>query len=104
MEYHRTWVYLADRFGMRIVGRVEPLPGIPPSARQLAELAELIRIEEVPVVVYDRYHSESPVEFLERETGVRIAVLPSSCEEPTVAAYFDHWERIVEILGGAEGS
>jgi zinc/manganese transport system substrate-binding protein len=99
VEHHRTWVYLAAVFGMEIVGRVEPQPGIPPSARHLADLSELIRERSVPVVVRDAYHSEVALEFLARETGVRTAVLPSSCNEPDPAAYLAMFDRAAAVLG-----
>ncbi len=102
VEYHRTWVYLAERFDLHIAGTVEPFPGIPPSARHLAALAETIVEERIPVVVRDVYHSESPLEFLARETGVRTDVLPASCEEPVPEAYLAHFDRIAEVLGGTE--
>jgi zinc/manganese transport system substrate-binding protein len=100
VEYHRTWVYLARRFGVEIAGRVEPLPGIPPSAKHLAELSETIRARGVPVVVRDVYHPASPVELLERETRVRSAVLASSCQEPTPEAYLSLFDRAAAVLGG----
>jgi zinc/manganese transport system substrate-binding protein len=101
IEYHRSWIYLARRFGMTIVAQVEPLPGIPPSARHLAELADTIRRENVSIVVRDFYHSDSPLAFLSRETGVRTAVMSSSCEEPTPESYLALFDHVVEVLGGA---
>jgi zinc/manganese transport system substrate-binding protein len=99
VEYHATWTYLAHRYGMEIVGTVEPLPGIPPSARHLADLSSVIREGTVGMVVREPYHAEDPVAFLVRETGVRSAVLPSSCEAPTEASLFAHLDRIVDVLG-----
>jgi zinc/manganese transport system substrate-binding protein len=102
IEYHQSWVYLAQRFSMVVVEQVEPLPGIPPSARHLAELAETIRTQNVPVVVRNVYHSDSPLAFLRRETGVRTAVMPSSCDEPTPESYLALFDRIARVLGGAQ--
>jgi zinc/manganese transport system substrate-binding protein len=99
LEHHATWVYLAERFDMTIAGRIEPLPGIPPTARHLSELAAVIRERKVPLVVRDTYHSDSAPEFLARETGVRTWVLPASCDEPTPESLFAHFDRIAEVLG-----
>jgi ABC-type Zn uptake system ZnuABC Zn-binding protein ZnuA len=101
VEYHASWAYLANRFGMEIAGHVEPLPGIPPTARHLAELADVIRSRHVPIVIRDPYHAASGPEFLERETGVRAVVLPASCDEPTPASYFAHFDRIARTLGAS---
>jgi zinc/manganese transport system substrate-binding protein len=99
VEYHRSWIYLATRFGMDIAGQVEPLPGIPPGARHLAALAALIRARGVPVVVRDPYHPPDPVRFLARETGASGAVLPTACDEPTPASYFAHFDQVADVLG-----
>jgi zinc/manganese transport system substrate-binding protein len=99
VEFHRSWVYLATRFGMDIVGRVEPLPGIPPSARHLADLAAHIRETRVPVVIRDPYHDKSSTDFLAREADVRSVVLSTSCAEPTPASYLAHFDEIASVLG-----
>jgi zinc/manganese transport system substrate-binding protein len=87
VEYHTSWRYLAERFGVRIAGSVEPLPGIPPSARHLAALVETIRRERVPLVVREPYHAKDPVAMLSRDTGVREVTLTVSCPEPNADGY-----------------
>jgi zinc/manganese transport system substrate-binding protein len=41
ITYHRSWTYLADSFGVVVIGEVEPLPGIPPTGKHLQELVTL---------------------------------------------------------------
>jgi len=101
VEYHRTWVYLAQRFDLHIVGQVEPLPGIPPTARHLTELCDVIRQTGATVVARDYFHSESPLEFLQRETGIHAVLMPSMCEEATAESYLKHFDRIADALGGS---
>lgn len=103
VEYHKMWVYLADRFGMEIVGQVEPLPGIPPSARDLAALADVIRKHGAIPVLRDVYQDESSVRFLARETEARPVVLQASCPEPTPESYLGTFDRAAELLGRAAG-
>ena len=38
ITYHRSWVYFATAFGLEVVNTVEPVPGIPPTAKHLAEV------------------------------------------------------------------
>jgi zinc/manganese transport system substrate-binding protein len=98
LEYHRSWVYFADRLGAVIVDEVEPLPGIPPSARHLAELVQLVRERGVATILRDPYHDPSPVEFLSREAGVREVVLGSACPEADPGVYLAHLEAAVEAI------
>ena len=65
----------------------------------LAALTELIREQQIPLVVREVYHTASAVEFLTRETGVRSAVLPTSCDEPTPEAFLAHFDRVADVLG-----
>ena len=99
VEYHRSWVYLAARFDMTIVGQVEPLPGIPPTARHLAELSAVIAQTGARVVVRDQFHNDSPVDFLQRETGIQAVILASMCAEPTAESYLAHFDTITDALG-----
>jgi zinc/manganese transport system substrate-binding protein len=98
VEYHRTWVYAAERFGMTIEGQIEPLPGIPPTAQHLVSLAALIRDRKVGVVARDAFQPEGPLAFLARETGVRVVVLHASCAEPTPGAYFTIFDSLAEVF------
>jgi ABC-type Zn uptake system ZnuABC Zn-binding protein ZnuA len=104
IEYHRSWIYLATRFDMTIIAQVEPLPGIPPTARHLASLAEIIRARKPTRVVRDFYHSDSPLEFLQRETGIHPVVLPSACAEATPQSYLGHFDEIAAALGKPENA
>jgi len=98
IEYHRTWAYAAARFGLTIADRVEPLPGIPPTAQHLAKLAALIRERDLPLVVRDVYHPAQPVAFLARETGVDTVVLSASAKEATLEAYFAIFDELASAL------
>lgn len=99
VEYHRMWTYLAKRFGMEIAGQVEPLPGIPPSARDLAGLADVIRARGALPIVREIYHGGSSVGFLVRETGARAVMLSASCDEPTPESYLATFDRAADALG-----
>jgi zinc/manganese transport system substrate-binding protein len=100
VEYHRTWIYAAKRFGLEIAGQVEPLPGIPPTAQHLASLSATIREKGIPVVIRDLFHPDGPVEFLQRETGARAAVVPASCAEPTPESYLLIFDRLASAVSG----
>jgi ABC-type Zn2+ transport system substrate-binding protein/surface adhesin len=50
VEDHRAWEYFARRFGVEIVAALEPLPGIAPTTRHLAEVVARMRAESVGLV------------------------------------------------------
>jgi zinc/manganese transport system substrate-binding protein len=52
--YHRSWSYFADAFGLDVVNTVEPVPGIPPTAKHLAELVDQAKARKVGVLIRSR--------------------------------------------------
>ena len=51
VEYHDAWVYFADRFGFRVVARLEPKPGLAPSPSHLAAVVRTARAKRVGLVI-----------------------------------------------------
>lgn len=76
IAYHRLFDYLLRRYGMRLTATIEPLPGIPPSSRHLARLAELVRGGGADLILQDVYHSAKAARHLAALSGVRMAILP----------------------------
>lgn len=100
VTYHRSWSYFAAAFGFEVVHTIEPIPGIPPTARHLQALVELIRARQVAVAVEEPYFSEEGVEFLQRETGIRLVRASGSCDKPEAGAYLRHLEGVLEQIIG----
>jgi zinc/manganese transport system substrate-binding protein len=69
--YHRSWSYFADAFGLDVVNTVEPVPGIPPTAKHLAELVDQAKARKVGLLIQEPYFASDGGKFLEREAGVR---------------------------------
>jgi zinc/manganese transport system substrate-binding protein len=101
ITYHRSWSYFAAAFGFEVVQTIEPIPGIPPTARHLKALVELIRARQVGAVVEEPYFSEEGAEFLARETGIRLVRASGSCAQPAAGAYLGHLEAVLEQIVGA---
>jgi zinc/manganese transport system substrate-binding protein len=77
IAYHKYFEYLAADYGFRIVGYVEPKPGIPPSAGYLERLIETIRQTKPDgILITPFYGSRNEMDFLSRKTGVKIIVVP----------------------------
>ena len=101
ITYHRSWTYLADAFGFRIAGEVEPLPGIPPTGKHLQELVTLIQEHKVRLVIVEPYFSDDAGNFLARQTGVQVARLSPSCKDETSGSYLVHFEEILNAIKAA---
>lgn len=59
--YHRTWSYLLKRFGLDIVGYVEPKPGISPSPLEIRNLVTSMARQDVRLIIHAPvYHPRIP--------------------------------------------
>lgn len=99
--YHRSWPYLADAFGLEVAATVEPVPGIPPTARHLADLVQMAKARRIQVLLQEPYFSEDAGRFLARETGLRVAVVSPSCDAPAAGSYLAHIGAALDALAGA---
>ena len=106
LQYHETWEYFAKTFGLEIFDALEPLPGIPPSARHLRELVSEVRGEDVRLLIAEPYYPDRPVNFVRRQLpGVRVLRLPHYMgARRGVNTYLEHLEYLVnEVAGALEG-
>ncbi|HJX66741.1 MAG TPA: zinc ABC transporter substrate-binding protein [Polyangia bacterium] len=76
IQYHRLFNYFAGRTGLKVVGELEPKPGIPPTSRHLEELIEANATRTVYMVVTDPYHERKSPEGLAKKLSVPWVVLP----------------------------
>lgn len=98
ITYHSSWVYFARAFDFRIVGYVEPFPGIPPTAKHLQELIDRIKAEKAKILIQEPYYQDKDPRFLERQAGVRIFRFSPSCAGPAAGEYWKHFEDIIAAL------
>jgi ABC-type Zn uptake system ZnuABC Zn-binding protein ZnuA len=104
LTYHRSWSYFAAAFGLEVVATIEPIPGIPPTARQLQDLIGVVKERRVRVAIAEPYFSDDAPKFLERETGIRVLRESSMCAEPAAGSYAAHFDRLIQEIGGGDGS
>jgi ABC-type Zn uptake system ZnuABC Zn-binding protein ZnuA len=104
LTYHRSWSYFASAFDLEVVSTIEPVPGIPPTARHLQDLVELVRERRIPVAIIEPYFSADAGEFLGRETGIRVLRESASCDGPEAGSYLAHFERLFAAIAAGPAS
>lgn len=72
VSYHNSWVYFADRFGLKIELFLEPKPGIPPSPAHLAEVIAKMKAEQARVIIVDPYLNRRTAETVARSTDAKV--------------------------------
>lgn len=101
ITYHRSWTYFAHALGLEVMTTIEPIPGIPATARHLNEVVGIIRERKPFVIFQEPYFSDDAGKFLARQTGIRVATVSPSCNDVTAGSYLSHFE---ELFGQLEGS
>jgi zinc/manganese transport system substrate-binding protein len=99
--YHRDDVYLLERFGVPLLGTIEPVPGVPPTGRQISALASKLQGRD-GVIIYAPYHAPKAPGRLANQLGWQAVELPL---QPPVDAdgdgYLRHIDRWVRVIAGA---
>ncbi len=78
VTYHRSFPNFAERFGLDIVGYVEPRPGIPPSPQHTLDLINEMKRQSVRLVLVEPYFDSKTPNSIGRATGAEVLVLPPS--------------------------
>jgi ABC-type Zn uptake system ZnuABC Zn-binding protein ZnuA len=72
VDDHTTWPYFARRFGIQIIGHLEPKPGIPPTTSHLRALVERMQVEGVKAVLATPYYDPRHARFISENTGATV--------------------------------
>jgi len=88
VAYHTTWSYLANRYGFRVIGYLEPKPGIPPSASHLADLIVRMRQEKAKVIIKEPFYENRIPNMVAQRTGAKVVeICPTVGGEPDTETY-----------------
>jgi ABC-type Zn uptake system ZnuABC Zn-binding protein ZnuA len=75
VDDHDLWPYFAARFGIEVLGHMEPKPGIPPTTKHLRELVERMHAANVSVIVTSAYYDPRHAQFLASQTDAKVVPL-----------------------------
>jgi zinc/manganese transport system substrate-binding protein len=103
VSYHESWGYFARRFGLEIVGTLEPKPGIPPSPSHLAQLMDQMNARDVKLILKEPYYENKNPDLVARETGARVVELPN---QPQAGQdYFEFVDTLIDrvVTAAREG-
>jgi len=76
IAYHKNWAYFSDIFGLDIVGFIEPKPGIPPSAKHVRYIVNLIKEQDIKAMLVASYFEKKSPQMIEDRTGIKAVYLP----------------------------
>jgi len=102
VTYHRSWPNFADRFGLDVVGYVEPRPGIPPSPSHTLELMQEMKRQGIKVILVEPYFDLKTPNAIARDTGATVLVMaPSVGGEKEITDYIKLFDYDINMLVAA---
>ena len=103
VTFHDAFPYLAQRYGLEVVGVVVASPGKEPSAKDVANLVEAIAAEDVPAVFKEPQFNARILELAADDTGVEVCILRSAALDKRVDTYVklmrSNAKELVRCLG-----
>ncbi len=110
LTYHDSWPYFARRYGLQIIGAVQPASFTEPSPREVARLIDQIRREKVPAVFGSEVFPSPVLEQIAKEGDSRYVdklrddVLPGNPGDPRhsyIGMMVENITVMFEALGGS---
>src|SRR5215510_12977423 len=99
---HRSFPNFAERFGLDIIGYVEPRPGIPPTPQHTLDLINEMKRQNVKVVRVEPYFDLKTPNSIGQQTGAQVLVMPPSVGGvKDVPDYFKLFDYDINLLVGA---
>jgi zinc/manganese transport system substrate-binding protein len=78
ITFHKSWIYFCGRFGLRVLGELEPKPGVPPSGSHIQKIAGIIKANKVELILQEPFYPTKAAELLAAQTGVKVVVATNS--------------------------
>lgn len=109
LTYHDSWAYFAQRYGMTVIGAIQPADFSEPSAKEVAAIIDQLRRERVPAIFGSEVFPSKVLEQIGREAGVTyidtlrdddLPGAPTAPEHTYVGMMLENMKTMLEALGG----
>lgn len=69
LTYHDSFAYFAPRYGMQVIGAIQPADFAEPSAREVAQIIQQVRQEKVPAIFGSEVFPSPVLNQIAKEAG-----------------------------------
>lgn len=98
-SYHQDLIYLADRYGIELVGTIETKPGVPATAAHLQELVEAMKREGARLVIREVTYEMPLAQTVAERSGARVVTIATQTGGlPNATTYVEFIEANLQAL------
>jgi zinc/manganese transport system substrate-binding protein len=102
LTYHKSFDYLLERFGLVLVGTIEPKPGIEPSPSHINALVPLAKQSGVKLVILEPNRPRRTPQRVAESVGAKVVIVPLMVGgDPRARDYFAWYDDVVARLANA---
>ncbi len=102
VTYHRSWPNFMERWGLEVIGYVEPKPGIPAPPSHILGLINEMKRQGVTVIAVEPYWSLKTPQSIANQAGGQVVVLaPSVGGVKEVTDYIQLFDYNIGLLAAA---
>jgi ABC-type Zn uptake system ZnuABC Zn-binding protein ZnuA len=109
VTYHDSWAYFAPRYGMTVIGAVQPSDFGESTPQEVVRIIDQIRTAKVPAIFASEVFPSKVVDQIAREANVQIVETlrdddmpgePGSAENTYVGMMLSNMQAMIPSLGG----
>ena len=105
VSYHPDLIYLADRYGIELIGTIETKPGVPATPAHLEELIDAMKQHKTQLVVREVAYELPLAQTVAERTGARVVTISTLTGGlPDTNTYIEFVEANLKALVGALSS
>lgn len=82
LTYHDSWAYFAPRYGMIVIGVIQPSDFGEPSAKDVADLIDQVRAEKVPAIFASEVFPTNIIDQIAKEGNITVVETLSDDDLP----------------------
>ena len=102
VTFHRSWPNFMERWGLDVIGYVEPKPGIPPTPQHTIEVIDEMKRQGAKLIIVEPYFDLKTPQAIANQVGGKVLVLaPSVGGAKEVTDYTQLFEYDVNQLVAA---
>ena len=106
VTFHDGFQYFAHAYGLPLLESIEEEAGSEASAREIVEITELVKAQDIPVIFTEVNGSDATANAIARETGCAVAQLSMCMDGPDaeLGNYIDAMmENMAAVVNGFAG-